>query len=49
MVAEDSSVMIALAVIAWVIRLRTLIVAQIFHARLAERLDESERNCTGTA
>jgi signal transduction histidine kinase len=40
---KTASVMVALAVIAWMIRRRMQIVAQNIHARLAERLDERER------
>jgi signal transduction histidine kinase len=40
---QTASVMAALAVIAWVIRRRMLIMARNIHARLAERLDERER------
>ena len=40
---KTASAMLALAVLAWVIRLRMLIMARNIHARLAERLDERER------
>ena len=40
---ETASAMLALAVLAWAIRRRMLIVARNIHARLAERLDERER------
>jgi signal transduction histidine kinase len=40
---KTASIMVALSVIAWVIRRRMQIVAQNIHARLAERLDERER------
>src|ERR1700731_3034447 len=40
---KTASAMLALAVLAWVIRLRMLIMARNIHPRLAERLDERER------
>lgn len=40
---KTASVLVALALIAWVIRRRMQIVARNIHARLAERLDERER------
>jgi signal transduction histidine kinase/ligand-binding sensor domain-containing protein len=40
---RTASLMVLLAVIAWVIRRRMHVVAQNIHARLAERLDERER------
>jgi signal transduction histidine kinase/ligand-binding sensor domain-containing protein len=40
---KTALVILALAVLAWVVRRRMLIMAQNIHARLAERLDERER------
>ena len=40
---QTASAMLALAVLAWVIRLRMLIMVRNIHARLAERLDERGR------